>query len=100
MLQNGRDRGTAAAQRSRRVVGFVGGAVDGSDGGEAQRSARHPRNVVQAPGLFVASSWSERVVGRVENGDGLISRFEKFFGIYWRFVLGFFSPGVAQGRCG
>lgn len=59
VLQNGRDGGTAAAQRSGRVVGFVGGAVDGSDGGQAQRSACQPGYVVQAPGLFVASSWSE-----------------------------------------
>lgn len=59
VLQNGRDRGTATAERSRRVVGFVGGTVDRSDGGQTQRCARHPGNVVQASGFFVASSWSE-----------------------------------------
>lgn len=59
MLQNGRDRRTAAAQRSRGVVGFVGGAVDRSDGGQTQRSAHHPGNVVQASGFFIASSWSK-----------------------------------------
>lgn len=63
MLQNGRDRGTAAAERPRRVVGFVGGTVNGSDGGQTQRSARHPGDVVQAPRLFIASSWSESWVG-------------------------------------
>lgn len=57
-LQNGRDGGTAAAERARRFVGFIGRAVNRGDGGESQRSPRHPRNVIQASGLLIAGGWS------------------------------------------
>lgn len=73
VLQDGRDGRAAASERPGGIVRFIGGAVDGGDGGQAQRGSRHPRDVVQASGLLVASSWSgarQSKAGRGRAGRG------------------------------
>lgn len=57
MLQNGGYRGSAAAQGPGGLVGFVGWVVDGGDGGQTERGSCHPRDVIEAAGLLVASSY-------------------------------------------
>ena len=53
ILQDGRDGGVTSPE-SRRLKGLEGGV---GDGGEPQRCARHPRDVVQAAGLLITRSY-------------------------------------------
>lgn len=57
MLQNGGYGGSAAAQGAGGFVGLIGWVVDGGDGGQAQRGPCHPRDVIEAAGLLIASSY-------------------------------------------
>lgn len=60
MLQNGGYGGSAAAQGAGGFVGLIGWVVDGGDGGQAQRGPCHPRDVIEAAGLLVTSSYKPK----------------------------------------
>jgi len=53
MLQDGGDGG-AASPEARRLKGLKGGV---GDGGEAQRSARHPRDIIEAARLLITRGY-------------------------------------------
>lgn len=55
MLQDGGDGGVASPE-SRRLEGLEGGI---GDGGEAQRCARHPGDVIETAGLLVARGYMD-----------------------------------------
>lgn len=55
MLQDGRDRGVASPE-ARRLKGLKGGV---GDGGEAQRGARHPGDVIEAARLLVTRGYTK-----------------------------------------
>lgn len=55
MLQDGRDGGVASPE-ARRLKGLEGGV---GDGGEAQRGARHPGDVIEAARLLVTRGYVE-----------------------------------------
>lgn len=52
-LQDGRDGGVTSTE-SRRLKGLKGGV---GDGGEPQRRARHPGDIVQAARLLITRSY-------------------------------------------
>lgn len=53
MLQDGGDRGVASPE-ARRLEGLEGGV---GDGGEAQRGARHPGDVIEAARLLITRGY-------------------------------------------
>lgn len=68
ILQDGRDGGVASPE-SRRLKGLKGGV---GDGGEPQRRARHPRDIVQAARLLITRSCMRAPGGRAKGMKGVI----------------------------
>lgn len=62
ILQDGRDGGVTSPE-SRRLKGLKGGV---GDGGEPQRRARHPGDIVQAARLLITCSYMRAPDGRAE----------------------------------
>lgn len=55
MLQDGGNGGVASPE-SRRLKGLEGGV---GDGGEAQRCARHPGDIIETAGLLIARGYMD-----------------------------------------
>jgi len=53
LLQDGGDGGAASPEASR-LEGLEGGV---GDGGEAQRGARHPGDIIEAAGLLITRGY-------------------------------------------
>lgn len=66
ILQDGRDGGVASPE-SRRLKGLKGGV---GDGGEPQRRARHPGDIVQATRLLITRNCMRAPGGRAEGMKG------------------------------